>query len=281
MAHAEIGGADRGKHFAVGRTTAGSLAGEVGDLWLRSRAWPGETRPLNMNPSTDILETPMQIENNITDELAGCVSRATVIRRNEPLARHTTLRVGGPADVYVEPATEADLAAILKFCGERGVKFFLLGRGSNLVVRDHGFRGVVICLVHPNFSKVEIDGLRIRAGAGAKQKAVAVEAKRNGLAGVEFLEGIPGNIGGALRMNAGAMGGETFNAVESVRVMDFAGNIREREAREVQVEYRSCPAFKSNIALAAILRVKPGLREAIEQRMNECSRKRWQSQPAA
>src|SRR5450756_1843609 len=136
----------------------------------------------------------------IAEELAGLVSPATVIKRDEPMARHTTLRVGGPADVYVEPATEDDLAGILKFCSARGINFFLLGRGSNLVVRDKGFRGVVICLAHANFSRVEIDGLHLRAGAGAKQKAVAVEAKRNSLSGVEFLEGIPGSIGGALRM---------------------------------------------------------------------------------
>lgn len=88
----------------------------------------------------------------IADELAGYVSASTIIRRDEPMARHTTLRVGGPADVYVEPANEPDLAAILKYCGEHGVKFFILGRGSNLLVRDGGFRGVVICLSQPEFS---------------------------------------------------------------------------------------------------------------------------------
>ena len=130
-----------------------------------------------------------------------------MIRRDEPLAKHTTLRVGGPADVYVEPASEADLAGVVKFCGAHGVPFFVLGRGSNLLVRDGGFRGVVICLAHANFSRIEVDGERLRCGAGAKLKNVAVEAKRNGLSGVEFLEGIPGSVGGALRMNAGAMGG--------------------------------------------------------------------------
>src|SRR5271170_5742805 len=106
-----------------------------------------------MTPTADILENPMRIEKNIADEIAGRVSSGTVIRRDEPMAKHTTLRVGGPADVYVEPATEADLAAILKFCSAGGIKFFILGRGSNLVVRDGGFRGVVICLAHANFSR--------------------------------------------------------------------------------------------------------------------------------
>jgi UDP-N-acetylenolpyruvoylglucosamine reductase len=217
----------------------------------------------------------------LASEIAARVSSATVIRRDEPMAKHTTLRVGGPADFYVEPANGTDLAATLKFCGERGVKFFILGRGSNLIVRDGGFRGVVICLQTLEFSRVEIDGTRIRAGAGAKQKSVAVEAKRAGLSGVEFLEGIPGSIGGALRMNAGAMGGETFNAVESVRVMDFAGHVRELTPAEMSVTYRSCATLKNHIALAAVFRCAPAPREEIEARMKAFSEKRWSSQPAA
>ena len=127
-------------------------------------------------------------------QLAQCLSSATVIRRDEPLTRHTTLRVGGPADVYVEPASEEDLAAVLAYCRERNRPFFVLGRGSNLLVKDGGFRGVVVCLIHPHFSRIEVAGQRLRCGAGAKLKAVAVEAKRNGLAGLEFLEGIPGSV---------------------------------------------------------------------------------------
>ncbi len=218
---------------------------------------------------------------DLADELAGLVSSATVIRRDEPMAKHTTLRVGGPADFYVEPATENDLASVLKFCGEHGFRFFILGRGSNLVVRDGGFRGVVICLASPEFSKVEIDGTRILCGAGAKQKTVAVEAKRNGLSGVEFLEGIPGSIGGALRMNAGAMGGATFQAVESVRVMDFTGAVHEMKPSQMVVEYRCCATLKSHIALGAVFQCAPQSREQIETRMKAYSEKRWASQPTA
>ena len=217
----------------------------------------------------------------LADELAARVSPATVIKRDEPMARHTTLRVGGPADFYIEPANENDLAAILKFCQERRIKFFILGRGSNLLVRDGGFRGVVICLASPEFSRIEIDGTRICAGAGAKQKNVAVEAKRAGLSGVEFLEGIPGSIGGALRMNAGAMGGATFDAVESVRVMGFSGNVREMKPSEMAVEYRSCAVLKTSVALGAVFRCTPQPREEIEKRMKTYSEKRWASQPAA
>ncbi len=223
----------------------------------------------------------MDEKSKIANGMKLVLSSASLIRSDEPMAKHTTLRVGGPADVYVEPANESDLAAILKFCGEHGVKFFILGRGSNLIVRDGGFRGVVICLSSPEFSRVAIDGTRIHAGAGAKQKIVAVEAKRNGLAGVEFLEGIPGSIGGALRMNAGAMGSETFNAVESVRVMDFSGHVRELAPAEMSVTYRCCATLKNQIALGAVFQCTPEPREQIEKRMMAYSEKRWSSQPAA
>ena len=217
----------------------------------------------------------------IADEIAGRVSSATVIRRDEPMAKHTTLRVGGPADVYAEPASETDLAAILKYCGESGVKFFILGRGSNLLVRDGGFRGVVICLAHPEFSKIEDEGERLRCGAGARLKNVAVEARRNALSGLEFLEGIPGSVGGALRMNAGAMGSATFDAVESVRLMDFDGNIRELSPSEMSIAYRGCATLKNHVALGVVLRGRPDSVESIAQRMSAFSQKRWRSQPAA
>jgi UDP-N-acetylenolpyruvoylglucosamine reductase len=215
------------------------------------------------------------------DALAQRLSPATVFRRHEPLAKHTTLRVGGPADIYVEPASEEDLAAVLAYCHEHNRPFFVLGRGSNLLVKDGGFRGVVMRLVHPQFSGIEATGQCLRCGAGAKLKAVAVEARRNGLAGLEFLEGIPGSVGGALRMNAGAMGGAIFDVVESVRLMSFDGKAQEQAARELTTAYRSCPALKTHIALAAVLCGHPGSREAIEQRMNEYSRQRWKTQPAA
>jgi UDP-N-acetylenolpyruvoylglucosamine reductase len=234
-----------------------------------------------MTPAAETLESPMLIGQNIPDELAAHVSHATVIRRGEPLAKHTTLRVGGPADVYVEPAKEKDLANAVKFCRENEIPFFILGRGSNLLVRDGGFRGVVICLASPHFGKVEIVGERLHCGAGAKLKTVAVEAKRSGLSGVEFLEGIPGSVGGALRMNAGAMGSATFDVVESVRFMDYAGEIFERAARDVPVEYRACPLLKTHVALGVVFKCTPASREEIEKRMKAFSEKRWEAQPAA
>lgn len=234
-----------------------------------------------MTPPADTLEPPMTDASQIAGELTGRVSSATVIRCDEPLAKHTTLRVGGPADVYVEPASEADLAVVVKFCNEHGVPFFVIGRGSNLLVRDGGFRGAVICLSHPSFGKVEMDGVHLRCGAGAKLKNVAIEARRYGLSGLEFLEGIPGSVGGALRMNAGAMGGATFDVIESVRLMDFDGNIRELAPGEMSVEYRGCATLKNHIALGAVFKGRTDSPESIAQRMSAFNQKRWTTQPAA
>ncbi len=222
--------------------------------------------------------TPVQTQ---AEDLAALLSPESVVRAHEPLARRTTLRVGGPADVYVEPASEAELAAVLRFCAERSLPSLLLGRGSNLLVRDGGFRGVVICLCQPEFSRITIRGQQLECGAGARLKNVAVEARRAGLAGLEFLEGIPGSVGGALRMNAGAMGGAMFEIVETVRVMDPTGEIIELRPEQMAVAYRSCASLRDRVALSAGLRGQPGEAGSIDRRMREFSEKRWSSQPAA
>jgi UDP-N-acetylenolpyruvoylglucosamine reductase len=217
----------------------------------------------------------------ISGDLSKIVSSKTVIRHHELLAKRTTLRVGGPADLYIEPASEADLTAALKFFQERQVPVFVLGRGSNLLVKDGGFRGAVICLAQPAFSAIQVLGQELRCGAGAKLKAVSIEARRGGIGGLEFLEGIPGSIGGALRMNAGAMGGSIFDIVVSVRLMSFDGSVQEVAPSAMSVNYRSCPTLKTKIALQAVLRGQTRAREEIEQRMGEFSKRRWESQPAA
>jgi UDP-N-acetylmuramate--L-alanine ligase/UDP-N-acetylenolpyruvoylglucosamine reductase len=212
--------------------------------------------------------------------LLGALSGASVIRRDEPLARRTTLRVGGRADFYVEPASEADLAKLLQFCAAQQLPVTVIGRGSNLLVRDGGIRGVVVCLAHRSFAGIEVRDGRLVCGAGARLKEICMEARRQGLGGLEFLEGIPATLGGALRMNAGAMGGWIFDVVESVRFMDFQGGIHERQAGEVQYEYRGCPLFKNHIALGATLRGVPAPPEQIDARLQESNRKRWETQPA-
>ena len=214
-------------------------------------------------------------------ELRSGFSTAAILREHEPLAKRTTLRVGGQADFYLEPASEAELAHALRVCAANNVTVFMLGRGSNLLIRDGGIRGLVVCLAHAHFSAVEITGYRMHCGAGAKLKQVAVDAKRAQLTGLEFLEGIPGTVGGALRMNAGAMGGWMFDVVESMRYMDHTGLTHEEPASAVKVEYRSCPLLKDHIALGAVLKAHPATRDVVEKRMKAFSEKRWESQPAA
>ena len=213
--------------------------------------------------------------------LETLVTGGTSIRLNEPLARRTTLRVGGPADLFVEPASESDLTAVLLFCAQNSLPFFVLGRGSNVLVRDGGFRGVVVSLSHSSFSNIQCRGTSLECGAGARLKAVAQEAKKHSLGGFEFLEGIPGTVGGALRMNAGAMGGSTFEIVRSVRLMLADGSIRECVPADLQVSYRCCETLRNAIALSARFEGQAADRAQIEKRMASFSNKRWSSQPAA
>jgi UDP-N-acetylenolpyruvoylglucosamine reductase len=217
---------------------------------------------------------------DVYKKLRAAVSPETLVRADEPLAKRTTLRVGGTADFFIEPASEDDLSAALKVCADAKLPFMIIGRGSNLLIRDGGIRGVVISLGHANFSRVQIIGEHFHCGAGAKLKTVSVEARRAGLAGLEFLEGIPGSVGGALRMNAGAMGSWMFEVVEQIRFMDFAGHVHERKASEVNVEYRGCPLFKTHIALGAVLRGTPAPKDVIQERANQFNAKRWETQPA-
>lgn len=195
------------------------------------------------------------------------------------MARRTTLGVGGPAEVYVEPASEGDLGLVRRYCHAHAIPFRVVGRGSNLLVRDGGIRGVVVALNHPTFSQVEVEGDRLRAGAGARLKQVAIEARRVGLTGLEFLEGIPGSVGGALRMNAGAHAAWVFDRIERVRFMTPEGAVNEAPASALSAQYRSCPFFDQHVALAAVVRGEPGDPEAIRARMDEFSRRRWATQP--
>lgn len=228
-----------------------------------------------------VLEDKMTAMPEHAQILSERLSTNSVVRANEPFGRRTTLRVGGSTDLYVEPASEADLAETLAFAKQHQIPVFLLGRGSNLLVRDGGYHGMVICLAQAHFTRIAVNGDHMDCGGGARLKDVANEAKRNSIAGMEFLEGIPGSVGGALRMNAGAYGSEMFRVVESLRFMDYAGNAETVPVARVEASYRSCPFFKTHIALGAVLRGQPGDKATIEQRMNECSQKRWSSQPKA
>jgi UDP-N-acetylenolpyruvoylglucosamine reductase len=218
------------------------------------------------------------------------LSPATRLKREEPLATKTTMRVGGAARLYAEPASEADLQALLREAHERGIAVFILGRGSNLIVPDEGVDGLVISLAHEAWSVFEPrpDG-RVWAGAGLRLKNLCGLATKAGLAGFEFLEGIPGNIGGALRMNAGAMGGWIFDLVEEVRVMSLEGEVTTLPKGAMHIAYRHCAELHHAIALGALLapvapRSDDGIAatseaDSIGRRIDVYRTKRHESQP--
>lgn len=212
-------------------------------------------------------------------DLKHVLAPDSVLRLNESLAKKTTLRVGGPADVYVEPCSEFDLARLYRFCAQADIPFTVLGRGSNLLIRDGGIRGVVARLSHPSFSEIKVSAPYIKCGAGANLKDVCNAARQSGLAGLEFLGGIPGSVGGALRMNAGAMGTATFDRVEYIRYMDGEGEIHDVLVTQVDVQYRSCPMLRNFVALGAIFRGDPDSKDAIVARTTTFNERRWNSQP--
>jgi UDP-N-acetylenolpyruvoylglucosamine reductase len=181
----------------------------------------------------------------------------------------------------VEPRTEAAFAELIRFCRRDALPLFVLGRGSNLLVRDGGIRGVVIHPTGGEFDKVEVTGNEITAGVGAKLKQIAYAGKAAGLGGLEWMEGIPGAVGGALRMNAGAMGAQTFDNVVRVRFLDQEGNAHEKTPAEMEVHYRHVATLERNYAVSAVFRGTPSAAEEIERRLDESQEKRRTTQPAA
>jgi UDP-N-acetylenolpyruvoylglucosamine reductase len=203
------------------------------------------------------------------------------IKLHEPLSKHTTMRVGGPAQFWAEPETEEGFADLVRFCFDENIPLLVMGRGSNLLVRDGGIPGVVVHLARGEFLNHEINDLEITAGVGVKFKQITALARTAGIAGFEWMEGIPGNLGGGLRMNAGAMGIQTFDQVVRVRYCDQDGNIFTKTPAEMEVHYRSVPMLRQNFALSAVLRGQPGTTEEIESAIAASVAKRRSSQPVA
>jgi UDP-N-acetylmuramate--alanine ligase len=217
----------------------------------------------------------------IAEKLKEIVGAEGDVRLAEPLAKHTTLRVGGPAQFWVEPRTEEAFAKLIRFCRRENLPLFVIGRGSNLLVRDGGIRGVVL---HPSggeFDKVEASGLEVTAGVGAKLKQIAYAGKAAGIGGFEWMEGIPGAVGGALRMNAGAMGRQTFDQVVRVRYLDREGIAHEKTPAELEVHYRHVPSLDENFAVCAVFRGQKSSTEEIVRRLDESQEKRRTTQPSA
>ena len=201
----------------------------------------------------------------------------------EPLARHTTLRVGGPARFWCEPSSVDAFAKFLRYAKKHSLPVFVMGRGSNLLVRDGGIDGLVI---HPGggeFAALSVEAAthELTAGAGVKFKQIATAAAKSGTAGFEWMEGIPGEVGGSLRMNAGAMGTETFDQVVSVRYLDADGQLHEVAPNELEVHYRDVASLRTNYVVGAVFRGRAGDPAAIARLLEESMRKRKTSQPVA
>ncbi len=212
------------------------------------------------------------------EELTKILPRERV-KVDEPMENHTTFRVGGPADFFVTLAKKEEAAAVLRCCARQGMPYYIIGNGSNLLVSDQGYRGVII-QIFKCMNQVECEGNLITAQAGALLSAVAARALKEGLAGFEFAAGIPGTLGGACVMNAGAYGGEMRDVLKSVTVLTEQGETVTLQRHELELGYRTSIIAKKNyIVLEAVLELEKGDPESIRSRMEELGQKRSAKQP--
>ena len=201
------------------------------------------------------------------------------VRINEPMKNHTTFKIGGPAQYYVTPESVTQIQEVVSLCRDMNIPLHVIGNGSNILVGDDGVDGVVLALFN-TFSDYEIKDNVITAQAGMSLIKLAVIALREGLTGLEFASGIPGSVGGAVYMNAGAYDGQMKDVVTSVTVLDEAGNIRILGRDELDMGYRTSAVAKHNmIVLQVIIELKAGDKEQIKDRMNQLSELRKQKQP--
>ncbi|WP_418474016.1 UDP-N-acetylmuramate dehydrogenase [Frisingicoccus sp.] len=220
----------------------------------------------------------MTLAENLSEIIGG-----GQILENEPMKNHTTFRIGGPADVLVCPETEDGFIRGLGWCRRQKIPVYIIGNGSNLLVGDKGFRGVVfkICRNLDKTDIIEEDSVvRVHAGAGAMLAKLAKDVSAEGCGGFEFATGIPGTLGGAVAMNAGAYGGEMKDILKSVRAVDMEGNIREFSLEELELGYRTSRIQKEDwIVLSAEMVFEKGDAGAIMARVDELSRQRREKQP--
>lgn len=197
----------------------------------------------------------------------------------EPMKNHTTFRIGGPADALALPKTPEEVAEVVHFCHEHAQPYYVLGNGSNLLVSDEGYRGLVLQL-YRNFNDIQVNGETITVQSGAMLAAVARTAYQTGLTGLEFASGIPGTIGGAVVMNAGAYGGEMKNVLKEVTVLTKEGEVLVIPAKALELGYRTSVIPKNGwIVLGAVLQLKKGEQEQILARMEELKEQRITKQP--
>jgi UDP-N-acetylmuramate dehydrogenase len=202
-----------------------------------------------------------------------------LIKIDEPMKKHTTFKIGGPVDIFISPSNKEQIKYALKICRENEIPFYLMGNGSNLLVRDKGFRGVII-QIFKNMSKVEITEDKVWAEAGILLSSLANKIKDNSLTGFEFAAGIPGTLGGAVYMNAGAYDGEIKQVLENAELLDENGNEIVLSNEELELGYRTSILQRNNyILLSARLKLKKGNKKEIEEKMNYLAQQRADKQP--
>lgn len=217
-------------------------------------------------------------KNKVYNDILNIVGKENIMM-DEPMKKHVSFRVGGPADILVRPINEEQLKEILLYIKNEEIPYLIIGNGSNLLVRDGGIRGVVVEL-SDNFSDFKIDGNKIEIKAGALLSRIGNAALREELKGFEFASGIPGTFGGALAMNAGAYGGEIKDIVKTVKVMDKDGNILELSNEEMHFGYRrSTIVEKGYVALSAVVELEKGNYDDIKATMDDLRDRRTSKQP--
>lgn len=214
----------------------------------------------------------------IIKELEQLVSGEQILL-NEPMAAHTTFRIGGPADVFVRPASAEQLQAVMALLRKEEQPFFLLGNGSNLLVHDSGYRGVVI-QVGPAMSEVSVEGNLLTAQAGASMYKAAQAAMEHGLTGLEFASGIPGTIGGGVIMNAGAYDGEFAFVVKTVTALTPEGKLETFTKEQMEFGYRHSMMKAGGYAVTEVVfELQPGDKEQIKEKMADFAARRRDKQP--
>ena len=196
----------------------------------------------------------------------------------EPLAQHTSFKIGGPADFYVKPADEDDLHGLIGLCQEEKIESFVIGRGTNLLVSDAGFRGVVIDIAD-TFTKIQLGERAITVGAGVLLDDLVVKSIEWGLSGLENLSGIPGSIGGGIRLNAGAFGTEIKDPLESVKVVDEDNVIEIMFPEQLNMQYRQTDLSVHDIVIEARFHLNPGEKDELEKIRKEILTRRKEKQP--
>lgn len=214
---------------------------------------------------------------DLQEIFAGCTQKPLLLA--EPMSRHTSFRIGGPADVMALPQNESELQALLLKARASRTPVTLIGNGSNLLVRDKGIRGLVVKLGNM-LNDVEVSGNRVTFGSGVSLALASKKAASLGLSGLEFAVGIPGSIGGAVYMNAGAYDGEMAKVVAAVRVMNAAGELKELKAEQLDFAYRHTALQGSGWFVTSVtVALQPGEQEAIDAKMADFSQRRISKQP--